>query len=125
MQFRDLPPAEEQAFRQWAVDNYVKGQPVNPVWHPVVRDECYRINYNRFRVAIDLQDAGNMRAIAREFVNIVDSAMRETGSTKATWTDPAVVLCVNKLESLARSEANYSLAYQACVKGCAPPEQTS
>jgi len=84
-----------------------------------VRDECERINYNRYRAALDLQDAGNMRAIAREFVKIVDSAMRDTGSTKATWTDPAVVLCVNKLESLSRSEANYSLAYQACVKSSA------
>lgn len=103
MQFRDLPPGEEQAFRQWGIENYVKGPPINPVWHPVVRDKCERINYNHFRVAIDLQDAGNTRAIAREFVNIVDSAMRDTGSTKATWTDPAVVLCINKLESLARS----------------------
>ena len=122
MQFRDLPPGEEQAFRQWAIENYVKGHPINPVWHPVVRDECERINYNRFRVAIDLQDAGNMRAIAREFVKIVDSAMRDTGSTKATWTDPAVVLCINKLESLARSEANYALAYQACMNACAPAD---
>lgn len=122
MPFRDLPPGEEHAYRQWAIDNYKKGAPISPVWHPVVRDECERINYNRFRAAIDLQDAGNMRAIAREFVKIVDSAMRDTGSTKATWTDPAVVLCVNKLESLARSEANYSLAYQACVNACAPAD---
>ena len=31
MQFRDLPPGEEQAFRQWAIEHYVKGQPINPV----------------------------------------------------------------------------------------------
>jgi hypothetical protein len=114
MTFRDLPPGEEQAFRQWANANYKQGDAINPLWHPVVREECEPINYDRFRVALDLQDASNMRAIAREFVRIVDAAMRDTGSTIATWSDPAVILTINKLESLARSEANYSVAYQAC-----------
>lgn len=30
--------------------------------------------YNRFQVALDIQDAGNLRAIAREFVKVVDAA---------------------------------------------------
>src|SRR5258705_1672333 len=61
--------------------------------------------YNRFQVALDIQNAGNLRAIAREFVRVVDDAMAETQSTTATWDDAAVVLMVNKLESLCRSEA--------------------
>ncbi len=45
-------------------------------------------NYDRFGIAIDVQDAGNPRALAREFVRVVDSAMEETKSTTATWDDP-------------------------------------
>jgi hypothetical protein len=67
--------------------------------------------YNRFQVALDIQDAGNLRAIAREFVRVVDDAMNETQSTTATWDDAAVVLMVNKMESLCRSEDRFSAAY--------------
>lgn len=81
-----------------------------------MRDECHRINYNRFRIALDIQDAGNMAAIAREFVRVVDAAMRDTRSTTATWADPAVVLVINKLESLSRSDANFASAYAACLQ---------
>lgn len=125
MKFRDITPAEEAQFRQWARDNYGKGDPINPVWHPVVRDECTRMNYDRFQSAIDIQDAGNMRAIAREFIRAVDAAMHETGSTTQTWADPAVVLLVNKLESLSRSEANFSAAYDACRKRALPPARSN
>jgi hypothetical protein len=44
LQFRQLTPEEEAAFRQWARDNYPTGTPVNPLWHPVVRAECAAIN---------------------------------------------------------------------------------
>lgn len=42
--FRELSPAEEQEFRQWARDNYTPGAEQSPLWHPVVRDECNKIN---------------------------------------------------------------------------------
>ena len=42
--FLKLDPTEEQVFRQWARDNYVPLQPIDGVWHPVVQDECVRIN---------------------------------------------------------------------------------
>lgn len=74
-----------------------------------------RATYNRFRVALEIQNAGNMRAIARELVKVVDSAMEELQDTKAVWRDPAVVLLVNKLESLACSEARFSEASAACT----------
>lgn len=69
------------------------------------------MTYNRFQVALDIQDAGNMRAIVREFVRVVDDAMEELKSTTAVWDDAAVVLMVNKLESLSRSEDRFSAAY--------------
>jgi hypothetical protein len=68
--------------------------------------------FNRFQLALDIQNAGNLRAIAREFVRVVDDAMAETQSTTATWDDAAVVLMVNKMESLCRSEDRFSAAYK-------------
>lgn len=73
-----------------------------------------RATYNRFRIAVEIQDAGNMRAIARELVKVVDSAMDELQSTEKVWSDPAVRLVINKLESLAGSDANYGDAYHQC-----------
>jgi hypothetical protein len=75
-----------------------------------------RADYNRHKVAIEVQDAGNLRALAREFVKVVDQASDETKSTEATWHDPAVVLFVNKFESLCRSEARFSEAYADCKR---------
>jgi hypothetical protein len=42
--FRNLSPEEEQSFRQWARDNYQPFEPIDGVWHPVIQDECARIN---------------------------------------------------------------------------------
>jgi len=42
--FRVLTGAEEQEFRDWARENHRPGQIVNPLWHPVVREECFRID---------------------------------------------------------------------------------
>jgi hypothetical protein len=73
-----------------------------------------RAEYDRFKVALEVQDAGNLRALAREFVKVVDAAANATGSTVGTWDDAAVVLFVNKFESLCRSEARFSAAYAVC-----------
>lgn len=42
--WRDLPPEEESEFRKWTRENYHKGDVINELWHPVVRDECNKIN---------------------------------------------------------------------------------
>ena len=42
--FRKLDQYEEAEFRAWARKNYVPGSPMNEVWHPVVRDECEKMN---------------------------------------------------------------------------------
>jgi hypothetical protein len=72
--------------------------------------------YNRHKVALDVQDAVNLRALVREFVKVVDQAAEETQSTEATWADPAVRLFVNKFESLSHSNWNdhFSQAYNVC-----------
>jgi len=38
--YRELDENEEKEFRKWARDNYISGDPVKAVWHPVVRNEC-------------------------------------------------------------------------------------
>ena len=42
--FRVLDGAEEQEFRDWAREIHRPGEIVNPLWHPVVREECFRID---------------------------------------------------------------------------------
>jgi hypothetical protein len=42
--FRDLNDAEEKEFRQWARDNYIPDSPISGAWHPVVRNECQKMN---------------------------------------------------------------------------------
>jgi hypothetical protein len=42
--FRSLDPAEEKSFRAWAREHHDPGSPVNTLWHPVVRDECERMD---------------------------------------------------------------------------------
>jgi|TARA_Y100000034_G_scaffold133551_1_gene199322 uncharacterized CHY-type Zn-finger protein len=44
--FRNLNAEEEETFRQHTRETYKPHSEINPVWHPVVRDECRRINEN-------------------------------------------------------------------------------
>lgn len=42
--FRDLGPEEEKEFREWARTNFnPDGDKINPVWHPVVVNECEKM----------------------------------------------------------------------------------
>ena len=45
--FRVLTGAEEQEFRDWARETHKPGSIVNPLWHPAVRDECFKIDIER------------------------------------------------------------------------------
>jgi hypothetical protein len=42
----DPSKTEEEKFRQWAKKNYVPFSELNPLWHPIVLDECIKINQN-------------------------------------------------------------------------------
>lgn len=42
--YRVLNEEEEQQFRKWARDNYKKGEIILELWHPIVKDECNKIN---------------------------------------------------------------------------------
>ncbi len=42
--FRTLSTEEEIEFRQWARENYKRFSPISGIWHPVVQDECRKMN---------------------------------------------------------------------------------
>lgn len=42
--FKDLSTEEESEFRQWARDNYICFSDIKRIWHPVVQDECQKMN---------------------------------------------------------------------------------
>jgi len=42
--FRELSKEEEQEFRQWAMENYKPFEHISEVWHPIVQNECVKIN---------------------------------------------------------------------------------
>jgi hypothetical protein len=42
--FRELSEEEKEDFRKWARENYIPFSPIQGIWHPVVQEECTRIN---------------------------------------------------------------------------------
>lgn len=42
--YRNLSANEQAVFRTWARENYNPFDPINGTWHPVVQDECVRMN---------------------------------------------------------------------------------
>ena len=44
MLFRRLSDEEEIQFKTWARENYVIGSEISEIWHPVVQDECRKMN---------------------------------------------------------------------------------
>jgi hypothetical protein len=45
--YRRLNVQEEKDFRQWARDNYVPHGPIENLWHPVIKEECDKINQEK------------------------------------------------------------------------------
>jgi len=44
MIFRKLNDEQTEAFRQWARDSYRPFSEIKGIWHPVVQEECVKIN---------------------------------------------------------------------------------
>ena len=74
---------------------------------------------NLYADALAVQDAVNLRAIARLLVQAADAAANASG-TAASYCDPAVVLIVNKIESLVHSEQRFNEAYSECERRAEP-----
>ena len=49
MIYKELNEKEIEEFKKWARDNYVPNSEINSAWHPVVKEECKKINirYNK------------------------------------------------------------------------------
>lgn len=73
--FRELDKKEEKEFRQWARDNYKKGDEIKPIWHPVVRDECNKINEDR-KISLELLETILYREDSIINPDDVDSLMK-------------------------------------------------
>jgi len=46
--FRILSPDEKIEFKLWARNNYTLLSPIDPLWHPVVQNECIKMNCESF-----------------------------------------------------------------------------
>lgn len=44
MLFRSLNEEEKKEFRAWARENHKPGDKIEVFWHPVVQDECAKID---------------------------------------------------------------------------------
>jgi hypothetical protein len=42
--WRELDEKEVKEFKEWADENYTKGDEINDCWHPVVKERCKEIN---------------------------------------------------------------------------------
>jgi hypothetical protein len=42
--FRPLSDAQELEFRQWARVNYTRFDQIGELWHPVIQEECAKMN---------------------------------------------------------------------------------
>lgn len=56
--FRVLSPEDEAGFRGWARNFYRPGTTINPLWHPVVRDECEVMDAEAIDALADETHAG-------------------------------------------------------------------
>jgi hypothetical protein len=39
-----LSTEEVKEFRKWVHDTYTPGTPINEAWHPVIKEECHKMN---------------------------------------------------------------------------------
>jgi hypothetical protein len=52
--FLKLSAEDEIKFRNWAREEYRANTPIKETWHPIVRDECKKINGEAKEVIINL-----------------------------------------------------------------------
>lgn len=45
--FKDLSKEEQKEYRQWARDNWKPGNDIKTIWHPIIVDECNKMNLEK------------------------------------------------------------------------------
>jgi hypothetical protein len=53
--WRKLTPEEETEKRQWARDNFTPGEDINGLLHPVIQDECVKINFSKIDTGLTIE----------------------------------------------------------------------
>jgi len=53
--FKTLTESENQEFRKWVRDNYVPGSDISGLWHPVVQNECTKMNRDEFCAPVEVR----------------------------------------------------------------------
>lgn len=56
MFFRKLSSEEEADFRKWARDTYKPFSDISGIWHPVVQDECKKMNEEQSVIVPDKKE---------------------------------------------------------------------
>ena len=46
--FKPLSDVEIKIFRQWARANYKEGDEIPDIWHPIVREECDKMVWEKW-----------------------------------------------------------------------------
>jgi len=65
--FKSLSDEEEKEFREGARSDYVPMTKINPVWHPVYRDECNKINDEQLKGEVETIKKQNEEFFGKEF----------------------------------------------------------
>ena len=50
-----LTPDEETELRKWARDNFKVGEDINGRWHPVIQDECVKMNFLKVNIGLSIE----------------------------------------------------------------------
>ena len=54
--FKQLTEDEKASYREWARKNYVAGQEIVGVWHPIAQLECVKMNAEHYEYMFAIQD---------------------------------------------------------------------
>lgn len=66
--YRELSKEEQKEFRQWARENYTIGDTINPIWHPIVKDECQKMKL----IAAAPDMLVQLQAVVEEYESNID-----------------------------------------------------
>lgn len=102
--FKSLSPAEETKFRAWATTNYKPFSEIDPVWHPVARDECARINQatlnaasaKTFVITLDAHDSDESKFI--KFLRANDISMTGETPFDVAFRAPTIAALVGMIQ---------------------------
>ncbi|MDD4970729.1 MAG: hypothetical protein PHT07_14985 [Paludibacter sp.] len=53
--YRKITPEEESDKRKWARKHYIPGQNIKGTWHPVIQDECVKMNFGKIDTGLTIE----------------------------------------------------------------------